>query len=59
MIYSTNNADYQGMARYSTPLWKALECLQNGIENRDILTITGFMKTYDELMAHYKANGGK
>jgi|AOAMet11_17_M020_2_1038521.scaffolds.fasta_scaffold97048_1 hypothetical protein len=59
MIFSTNNADYQGMARYSTPLWEAMERLQNGIENRDILTITGFMKTADELIAHYKSNGGE
>ena len=54
--FSKIDADYKGVKRYSTPLWKALECLQNGIDNRDILTITGFMKTADELIVHYNAN---
>lgn len=56
MVYSTNDADYKGMKRYNTPLWKDLEKLQNGISNRDILTITGFMKTAKELIAHYNIN---
>ena len=56
MIYSTNDLDYKGMKRYSTPLWKELERIQNGIDDRDILTITFSMKTAKELLAHLKCN---
>jgi hypothetical protein len=45
-----------------TPEWKTLfselQRLQNSgkHENQDILTITGFMSTLEELEAHVKAN---
>jgi hypothetical protein len=40
--------------RYSTPAFKALESLQNThyFSGRDIITITGFMKTEEEVQAH-------
>lgn len=40
--------------RYNTPAFKALSLLQNEpyFQNRDIITITGFMKTEEEVQAH-------
>jgi hypothetical protein len=40
--------------RYGTPAFKALESLQNTpyFSGRDIITITGFMKTEEEVQAH-------
>lgn len=44
--------------RYSTPAFKALEALQNTPKyaNQDIVTITGFMKTEEELIKHLEAH---
>jgi hypothetical protein len=38
--------------RYDTPLWKELVLIQNTMTHIDILTITGFMKTEEELEQH-------
>jgi len=40
--------------RYGTPAFKALQELQNDpyFQSRDIITITGFMKTEEEVQAH-------
>lgn len=44
--------------RYSTPAFKALQSLQNHPKfvNQDIITITGFMKTEEEVQAHLERN---
>lgn len=47
------------MSRYETKTWKNLVEVQNELSQYvdiDILTITGFMKTDDELEAHLAAN---
>jgi hypothetical protein len=43
--------------RYSQPAFVALEKLQNDpyFANKDIITITGFMKTEEEVTAHYES----
>lgn len=43
------------MSRYQTETWKTLVTIQNELADYapiDILTITGFMKTEEELEAH-------